>query len=51
MEQQSLDRLNTWRPAKHDLEAFLDGHHVARARARARARKRTRARARARTSL
>ena len=38
MEQQSIDRLNSWRLAKDDLEAFLDGRRVARARARARAR-------------
>ena len=35
MEQQSIDRLNSWRLAKDDLEAFLDGRRVARARARA----------------
>ena len=33
MEQNSLDRLNTWRLAKYDLEAFLDGRRAARARA------------------
>jgi len=33
MEQQSIDRLKTWRLAKHDLEAFLDGRRVARAKA------------------
>ena len=33
MEQQSVDRLKTWRLAKHDLEAFLDGRRVARAKA------------------
>ena len=29
MEQQTLERLKTWRCAKHDLEAFLDGRRVA----------------------
>ena len=29
MEQNSLDRLNTWRLAKYDLEAFLDGRRAA----------------------
>ena len=33
MEQNSLDRLNTWMLAKRDLEAFLDGRRAARARA------------------
>ena len=33
MEQNSLDRLNTWKLAKYDLEAFLDGRRAARARA------------------
>ena len=33
MEQQTLERLKTWRLAKHDLEAFLDGRRVARAKA------------------
>ena len=33
IEQQSLDRLNTWRLAKYDLEAFLDGRRVAKERA------------------
>ncbi len=33
MEQNSLDRLNTWRLAKYDLEAFLDGRRAARERA------------------
>ena len=33
MEQQTLERLKTWRNAKHDLEAFLDGRRVARAKA------------------
>ena len=32
MEQNSLDRLNTWRLAKYDLEAFLDGRRAARTR-------------------
>ena len=31
MEQNSLDRLNTWRLAKYDLEAFLDGRRAAKA--------------------
>ena len=33
MEQNSLDRLNAWRLAKYDLEAFLHGRRAARARA------------------
>ena len=33
MEQQTLERLKTWRLAKHDLEAFLDGRRVARSQA------------------
>ena len=33
MEQQTLERLKTWRLAKHDLEAFLEGRRVARSQA------------------
>ena len=33
MEQKTLERLKTWRLAKHDLEAFLDGRRVARSQA------------------